>query len=141
MAFAYFTLMTVSALAAVTAGSEVGPGGVYAGPHAGPHMGNEGLYVPAEIIEVGYAPQTVVAAEQYAAHRDGANDAHVQFNNGQGARAGESSSPLFSTRSISSSESSEGEEDTSGLDSSTGSSLSTSIGAAAIVYALSMSFF
>ncbi|KAJ2846465.1 hypothetical protein IWW36_004342, partial [Coemansia brasiliensis] len=113
--------------------------------HPGAFAGNQvvvdgagGIYIPANIVEVGYAPQTLVAAQEYASNKDKYAEEH-RASNAQGARAAESiSSPLFRTMTLSesfsdgeSSGSSEDEQDSSGLDTSAGSSMLGSIGGAA----------
>ncbi|KAJ2359112.1 hypothetical protein IWW50_006285 [Coemansia erecta] len=140
MALQFSIMMTAAALAVGALANELPQNdGPYPGNHAVVNNAG-GVYLPADIIEVGYAPQTAVAVEQFAAHRDGAAHGHVQFNNGQGARAGESASTdqLFRTRSVSASasESSESEEDTSGLDTSAGARLVAGIGASAVMYTI-----
>ncbi|KAJ1835138.1 hypothetical protein IWW55_002865 [Coemansia sp. RSA 2706] len=122
-----YSALTALALVAAASANEV-----LQGPYpVRPPIAPENAYLPAEIIEVGYAPQTVVAAEQYAVHKEHYDGAHA--NNVQGARAG-TSTDLFRTRSASDSESesSESDDDTSGLESSAG--MAVRVGAAAAVY-------
>ncbi|KAJ2452268.1 hypothetical protein EV183_003057 [Coemansia sp. RSA 2336] len=134
----YFAVVGASLLTVVSATIEQvqQPGG-FSGQQVVGSTG--GIYVPANIVEVGYAPQTLVAAQEYAQNKDKYAVEHA--NNAQGARAAES--PLFRTVTLSetasdyeSSESSEEEQDTSGLDTSAGSSAFGSVGCAAVLLAL-----
>ncbi|KAI9467739.1 hypothetical protein H4R22_000197 [Coemansia sp. RSA 1290] len=135
----YLVVLSTSVLTVSAAIEQVQQPGAFAGQQV--VDGTGGMFIPANIIEVGYVPQTLVAAQEYANNKDKYAAEHA--SNAQGARAAES--PLFRTMTLSetgsdnasseNSESSEEEQDSSGLDTSTGSNAFGSASRAAILLA------